>query len=242
MGTDRGYQTMRMLWRLRSEPTQDTEGLREVVRDKLASSAGRSKRKRKRNRGEPHPLNTKKRRAPKAKPNPKGGKFERDIAAKFSAWYGCTVVRTPRSGGWHSAEIFDMKGDLVFHEPNAPYHVECKNREGWLLSDLVTGKRSQGTRSIEGWWEQTTRTCPDGKMPMLVFTRNQQPVYLMVYEGDLWKKFGAESDFWEFIPHFNIENDRSVRRTVMQFDDFLKRIAPHEGAPGRKTWERGRVV
>ena len=206
------------------------------TRDKLAKLAQRSAMRRKRARAEPHPL-----RAPKRKkgvhPGRKGGGYERAIARKFAAWTGSRVTRTPQSGGWHAATEFDVTGDLVFtHKSCKKLCIECKDREKWLMTDLITGKRAQGSRSIETWWEQTVKAAGSTKQPLLVFTRNHQPDYLMIRVNDI-SKF-EPTGWWRFVPHFRVENDNG-ERIVMQLDDFMRYVKPPKKSPGRKTWERG---
>jgi len=139
----------------------------------------------------------------------KGASFEHHIAKLFSSYFGCSVRRTPGSGGWATVGEFGPRGDLVFASRRAPYHVECKKHEGWDLSDLITGVRAGDktvTNSLEKWWQQTIRDCPKRKHPMLIFARNLAkaskgrnvgvPPLLMMRQDDfrklgtVWKKSG----------------------------------------------------
>jgi len=176
-----------------------------VAVSRLEAKSGRRRRKKKR-RGEPFPIGSAASGGGK-KSKRKGAKFEATIAKLFSAYFGCSVRRTPGSGGWATVGDFGPKGDLVFAIRKAPYHVECKRHEGWDLADLITGKRAgdtTSTNSIEKWWAQTIRDCPKKKYSMLVFARNiakagkgknigVPPLLMMRQEdfrelGTVWKK------------------------------------------------------
>lgn len=109
----------------------------------------------------------------------KGNRGELDVAKAFSDWCGELVRRTPMSGGWSNAR-FGVTADLVCTKNAFPFHVEVKHREGWTLDDLVTGVRRDHDKSIVQWWMQCTDSCPNGKMPVLVFRRNRQPWLVMV--------------------------------------------------------------
>ncbi len=173
----------------------------------------------------------------------KGSTYERYIANKFKKWFGGSVERTPRSGGWQGAEEHGLKADLVFGEKKAKYHCELKKQEGWEMTDLITGKRSlesTSKNSIEKWWQQTIGGCPDKKIPMLIFTRNHREDFLMVYTSDMDKLAGKKNHgWWAFLPHFRIQSDGISERTVLCLDDLFKFVKPPKYAPNRKLWKRG---
>lgn len=110
----------------------------------------------------------------------KGNRGELDVAKMFSLWSGELVRRTPMSGGWSNAK-FGVTADLVCSNKKFPFHVEVKHREGWTLDDLVTGARTEHDKSIVQWWKQCTESCPNGKLPVLVFRRNRQPWLVMTW-------------------------------------------------------------
>ena len=166
----------------------------------------------------------------------KGSRFELIVAKLFSKWSGDTVRRTPLSGGWASA-AFGVKGDLVFLKLNDKLHVECKNHEGWYVEDLITAVRTRGTTSLMAWWDQATSECGN-KMPMLVFTRNNQVPFLMIRESDI-EKFTA-AGWWQFVPSFRfyMEGTKSGDGpiVILALRDFFKKCQPPKGAPSRLTW------
>ena len=203
------------------------------TKTKLASIAGRMARVKK--TGKPHQAPSQKRVEAGRKASRKGGGYERHCAKLFKAWGGGTVARVPRSGGWHAGAEFDAKGDLIF-KPSSRYHVECKNRKSWRLDDLITGVRAKGSNSIEAWWEQTVRDCPRGKLPLLIFTKANQPDWLMttvavLHEHDL-------TGWYDFIPHFRVYNDQG-ERVIMKLLDFMAYCPPLKPSPNRKKWTRG---
>lgn len=109
----------------------------------------------------------------------KGSRFELDVAKAFSDAFGIELRRTPLSGGWsHSNPA--VAGDLVCitEDTDFPYCVECKNAEGWMLDSLFTDKHQW----FDNWWIQLIKECPEGKEPLLVFTRNRAPAYIATYD------------------------------------------------------------
>ena len=81
----------------------------------------------------------------------KGKRYERKIAKYINKILGTFLRRTPQSGG------MELKGDILEINPDSPVfdkHIECKNHK---------------SLHIPKWWEQTTRDCPSGKSPVLIF-------------------------------------------------------------------------
>lgn len=170
----------------------------------------------------------------------KGSSYERKIAAKFSTWSGEVIKRTPQSGGWGSGSDFGVSGDLVCANPSFFYHIECKKREGWGLEDLLTGVRKRHSKSIIEWWDQTTKTCPAGKLPMLVFARNNVTDLCMLRRGDIRRV--AKHDFTlDFLPHFPFEMEGTVKGdgpvVIFALNDFLLKVRPPKGTKNRKKWK-----
>lgn len=169
----------------------------------------------------------------------KGSTYERRIAAKFGAWCGEKLRRTPQSGGWHGGEAHGVSGDLICDNPKFPFHIECKKREGWTLEDLIIGVRSgiTDTRSILGWWNQTLRTCPRGKEPMLVFSRNRVPDLVMMRRTDMTNRLVKEN-LWtvELLAHYTFALD-SGEIAIFSLDDFFAKVRPPKGCSKRKKWK-----
>lgn len=112
----------------------------------------------------------------------KGGRGERAVAKLFSEWWGADFARTPLSGGFHTRkfrEDWNAQGDLVTPDETFPFSVECKWQEGWTLDHLLTAPKSD----LWAWWEQALEQTPEGKIPLLVFKRNNMPWYFMTYKA-----------------------------------------------------------
>lgn len=235
--------------------------LKSLAVDRLERVSGRKRRRKQKRRGDPYPIeNTKSGGGKKSKR--KGSNFEGDIAKLWKAYYGCSVRRTPGSGGWGTMggdEWATVKGDLVF-SMRVPYHIECKKHEEWDLADLITGMRgidTTSTNSIEKWWEQAVRDCPRKKIPMLIFARNRKvlgnatnigiPPLLMIRPADL-RALEAKSvrkskrrTFLEWtadmLRRIEIVNDVETR-WIITLDDFFRHIRPPVKSPRWKAWKR----
>jgi hypothetical protein len=112
----------------------------------------------------------------------KGAVNERVVAALLRAWWGRgEFLRTPSSGGWagskQAREDLNAAGDIVTSERDFPFCVEVKSQEGWSFVQFM---REPGTCLIRRWWEQTTSETPNGKIPLLMFTRIRQPWFVML--------------------------------------------------------------
>ena len=113
----------------------------------------------------------------------KGSSYERAVAKKIGEHLDVQLVRTPQSGGFaKSKATSDFKGDITCLEEDVDFklHVECKN---------------QKTYSINKWVEQAMCECPENKIPVLIFkknntnatgkTGNQQDMILLTLEDFL---------------------------------------------------------
>ena len=104
----------------------------------------------------------------------KGARFENTVAKMLGDAYSLNLRRTPQSGGW-SRGAEEVAGDLVCvdKEYDLQYCVECKKQEGWNMDSLL------GYDHIwfDNWWRQCKSATPNGKDPLLVFSRNYAPVY-----------------------------------------------------------------
>lgn len=113
----------------------------------------------------------------------KGSGYERKIAKILSKWSGMELRRTPLSGGW-AKQNPKVSGDLVNISDNEfPLHVECKNQESFEWEPFL-----HGNGSLKGWWDQTLRTCPNNKIPILVFSRAYYDDWVMLKKKDVMIK------------------------------------------------------
>lgn len=111
----------------------------------------------------------------------KGNSNEREVAKLLAAWWGSGEwMRTPSSGGWgRSKQVrddFNAAGDIVTTATDFPFCVEVKSEEGWELEQLL---RSPDKCPIARWWKQAAEETPEGKHPLLLFTRKLRPWYAM---------------------------------------------------------------
>ena len=92
----------------------------------------------------------------------KGATYERTVASIFKDKLDIELTRTPQSGGFakSSEKAGDYRGDIVCIEDNVDFKlsVECKNQKTW---------------SLPAWLRQAEEDTPEGKIPIVVFHRNQ---------------------------------------------------------------------
>lgn len=118
----------------------------------------------------------------------KGSRTEREVARLLAEWLGGTWSRVPLSGGWGARRSFGTSGDIITSLPGFPFTIECKACEGWHLEQLFT---APDRCALAGFWRQTRRQASEaGKRPLLVFTRNFQPLYAMLRADDRIHAFG----------------------------------------------------
>lgn len=112
----------------------------------------------------------------------KGSRAELEVCHLFQQHLGGTWSRVPLSGGWANRRDFSTCGDVITTLHDFPFTIECKNAEGWHLEQLLTHPE---TCLIARWWQQTCAEAAEaGKKPMLVFTRNFQPLFVAVRSED----------------------------------------------------------
>lgn len=122
----------------------------------------------------------------------KGNHYENAVARVLSGWVSAhlppayfedcslTDLLFRRKPADNDNVVTDWVGgwDLI-HRPDFyfPFSVECKKAEGWTMDHLVDGAR-MGPWS---WWEQAVKQAGRiGLEPMLVFSRNLRPDYVML--------------------------------------------------------------
>ncbi len=113
----------------------------------------------------------------------KGARAELEVCRLFQRALGGKWSRVPLSGGWANRAEFHTCGDVITTLPDFPFTIEVKCVEGWHLEQLLT---SPDTCSITTWWRQACRQATEaGKKPLLVFTRNFEPLFAMVRSSDV---------------------------------------------------------
>lgn len=105
----------------------------------------------------------------------KGQRAERKVAKLLTAWWGSEFHRTPGSGSFatRTSTDYNVSGDVSTPDETFPFCVEVKNQEGWHLEQLLTAPECD----IIQWWRQAEEQCPEDRTPLLVFTRNHQPLF-----------------------------------------------------------------
>jgi len=108
----------------------------------------------------------------------KGANFERIIAKTLTTWTGTTIARSPASGGRSK-----KSGDITPKDPKEmvrhPFGWEMKNNETWSLPSLF--ESSELPKTFASYWKQCTEDAArGGKIPLLVFTQNNLPIFIMM--------------------------------------------------------------
>lgn len=122
----------------------------------------------------------------------KGASFELAVYKLFNEAFKGSIIfeRSPRSGGG------SFRGDIIpkTSEENPrdrqpivefPFVFELKNREEWTYKALFEGFNSS---AIGKYWQQVCEDADSwGKIPILIFTRNYQPNFVLYKQQDLEK-------------------------------------------------------
>jgi hypothetical protein len=158
--------------------------------------------------------------------NAKGAKFENRICRAISQWLvdgdwtKCRIDELPfrrRFTASPSLEGFWVRGGDLLHRTTvkSPFSIECKNIEGWVLDGAYSAKKWEPW----GWWEQ----CRDqaqtvGLVPLLIFTRNRYPVYvLMTKETEEWLQVRPRSG-----PVARLERPSGEALALVLLDDLAR--------------------
>lgn len=144
----------------------------------------------------------------------KGNVFERKIAKIMTEWTGIKFERVPASGGLHWKKDNRVYGDIVCNDPEFPLVIECKNRQAWSMDALITG-----SAEVKKWWQQVKGDAEaTGKKPVVIFTRNQRPVYVMVYQRQFDNLFMRDGIGDHFKMNAFVDGDKV---TVVLLDDLV---------------------
>jgi hypothetical protein len=179
----------------------------------------------------------------------KGGKFMNEVCRTFSYWYYPKLSKQAKVYDLpfrqRSTSIMPVEGHWkgegdILHRPDLPHDfpfcVECKDIEGWSFDGMLTNPGWP----VWKWWSQaqsqaaTSNRCVGVKgpkvLPLLVFTRNRQPVYGMLSErvadalGSAWPQSAA---YMSHFPGESVQQRVYVWNAVRVFElDALTSIHP----------------
>jgi len=180
----------------------------------------------------------------------KGSTFERKIAKLFTAWWQSGELegeffKTPASGGLRWAKRDDVIGDLCTPEGfNAT--IECKCTESWDFKELFQTTIAKAPSLIQkgknigkpnapcGLGEYWYQSCNEGfrasKIPMLVFTKNYFPDYIMyplagTNVSSLYsKQFRSVGITKKFIEEEHLPYMEHVY--ILKLEDFMNIVEP----------------
>ena len=113
----------------------------------------------------------------------KGNRGQNQVAKLLAPWWGSEFASTPLSGGFATKQFRDdwnAAGDVVTPDSDFPFCVEVKLQEGWDFAQILKSEKCDPWK----WWEQCVGETPVRKIPLLVFRKNRQPWYYMMYVED----------------------------------------------------------
>lgn len=146
----------------------------------------------------------------------KGKSFELKVSRILSEWWGMDFRRTPNSGGFHWRNDHRVAGDII-PPPGAkfPFTVECKKHESWDFEQIV-----KNTGDVEKFWQQA---CSDAERvqlkPMLIFSKNRSPDYVMMFYIDFIMIVGDNSNA---LTYFILNRPEKEQRVIFVLQDFIK--------------------
>lgn len=151
----------------------------------------------------------------------KGSEYELKIAKVLSAYWGEEFHRTPASGGLHWKQDNRVAGDIVTPPDSVyPWVTECKKREAWTFDQLI-----KSTGEIESYWKQVCRDSNEtGLRPLLIFSKNYEPNYMMMHHNDFLTLMGhcgyTVAPFNTFIIHKPNNRDR----VICVLEEFIAKV------------------
>ena len=140
------------------------------------------------------PIPTEGRRKAGRKAKRKGSTYERTLCKAFASLWGSKFFRTPMSGGSQLKYDYNLAGDVSTPDETFPYHVEAKNQEALKsFHNIFVSPKCP----VWKWWNQATTECPDDKVPLVIFTRNYMPSFVMMplSYGALLDKVDPQGEF-----------------------------------------------
>lgn len=162
---------------------------------------------------------------PMKRPKEKGNAHERKVAAKLTEWAGAKFMRTPMSGAIHNFNDRRVVSDIVapLSIGKFPFSIEAKNVEyDWTFSTIIKGT----SMFWEHWNQAVTDAEREELIPMLVFTKNYQDIYVAIPQ-DVFTHLFFDKQRPDYIV-VRTTKDWSVPIVIMNFDTFLKSVTLQE--------------
>ena len=154
----------------------------------------------------------------------KGNRGQRAVAKLLSTWWGAEFASTPLSGGFATKRFRDdwnAAADVVTPDDTFPFSVEVKWQEDWCLDTLLTSEVGK----VWKWWEQCVDEAPEGRIPLLVFKRNNQPWLYMIDTLETKALTLGERNFGVQIPaelRKRVKNRCSAWVQIGKFETLMK--------------------
>lgn len=160
----------------------------------------------------------------------KGGAFERKCGRLISKYLtggedDSQLIRSVSSGGWARRKVRQV-GDLA---PNGEaglefrlvYGVECKNRQEWEWRHFWTSDDPV----LLQWWRKHQRECEEADLiPLMIFTRNYEPLYLM-FPSILESFAVGDWPVWDMALGVEVGPDGPIL-TIVTWDELATKVDP----------------
>ena len=168
-------------------------------------------------------------RSPGKRAKSKGRKFENEIANLFTYWAGSTFRRVPLSGGWQSSSVaagdiflvaeYEATNDLNVPRVRFPFSVECKKQERWDFAQLF---RDSEKCPLRRFWKQATNDAKKiKKLPIMIFTRNFQPTFIMLSTCTANRLARLAYGTWHDFDHIIVRMSEKDQVVIFLLEDFL---------------------
>jgi len=168
----------------------------------------------------------------------KGHTFERAIAKLMNDKYHIKKdkdkwKRVPLSGGFDKenfpGDIYTMSPEL--NQPGkiaSRFSIECKFHKDWKLEDIIHGKGK-----ILDWWKQASDDATGaGKLPLLVFKKNQSPIYFIASPESICR-YLREGNLLSCVI---IRDPKQQLMTMGLFEEMLNLIFMHDKGIPADSW------
>lgn len=156
----------------------------------------------------------------------KGNNQERKVAKLLQDWWNkdnkpedrvVEFTRVPLSGGWNNREQFGTFGDIICSDPQFPFCVEVKKQEKLELAHLLTSSKP----ILLEWWDQCVRETPEGKIPLLVFCKNNLEELCAVED---WTGLQLRNSRSKPTPVISVFVSPEIQIMIFKFKDILSQF------------------